>query len=597
MIKDSFHLKEKNELVEIGNINAIKRNHDNQKSHSFSLSNHIDSSSSKKRKLHSNDKDEQEYQEFEKLKFSFEEEIYKNFIVNINTNRLITEKENNNKESDSHDSSELWRKMFEDFISSSIDLKNSDFPKSLNNQGSYLCTLSSFWVTFIQYKIEIQSCQEDKKNIFLRIFDNASSYPIENKLDLIEFVLRFVETNFTQQEILNKINDNSKLKEKISNIDELNKNHYKYLISNPEFFDKLISFRNSGSDLNYSSFISYNDNDNEKFYSASSNKKMKTLEKKEVTSNKKSVSSISYSAKGYKTSILKSFGSNKKENEHVSQEKNSFSSNKKFMADIEYPLEGIVNNLNESLNKVTIEKEEKNLYCEKGENKNFNPNSLNNDTAILNQIDEILNFNVDSIPEEKNEDEENPVSLKIQSNLQVNNIQRNYNSNSKIKTIKINKEYIGRERIEKPKLDLNEMRREIVNSYNLEVNNIQFNIIPSKILKNRDQDNLYHRSESFCIHNQDKEKKRLSFNNNFSKNDTQIREHENGHGQKRSKEKKREDNKSSEEEDTDQYETIVHREYKINNMKRAKSAFEKKNKANANAKVKAKSKSRNNKKK
>jgi hypothetical protein len=344
------------------------------------------------------------------------------------------------------------------------------------------------------------------------------------------------------------------------------------LITNPEFFDKLISFRSNGVN---------------NFHPVSSNKKMKFSEKKE--NKKKSLSSINSSAKAYKSSLVSNVSivsSNKKDKKEKEQsshkeEKNSFSSNKKFLVNIEYPSEGIVNNLNESLNKISIDKEN----VDEGE-KSEKKNNCHNDSAILNQIDEIINNNVVSIPEERNEDEgEVPVVINFQKNLNLN-----------LKIESNEKSYIRKEKIEKPKINLKEIRREIAKSYNLEIDTIQFNIQPDCILKKNHQSNSYQRSESFCIINQDKEKKRLSFINNFSKNNTciEVREDE-GKGDLSSGEKKikkGEDYKCKEEESqSEETEKINFQEKKVKNTKRAKSANDKKNKA------KSKSKSRNKKKK
>jgi hypothetical protein len=111
------------------------------------------------------------------------------------------------------------------------------FPMSLNESGSILLTSAHLWIMFMHSTLNI--FEDNKNEAFLNLFENATEYVCEDKLVLVDFFVKYVESNFSADEIFQIINLNPK-SEKKSNIFEISKNDYKYLIKNSSFFDVLV---------------------------------------------------------------------------------------------------------------------------------------------------------------------------------------------------------------------------------------------------------------------------------------------------------------------------------------------------------------------
>lgn len=170
---------------------------------------------------------------------------------------------------------------------------NEIIPISLNVEGSCIMSLSVFWVLYIKFKLSKIENLDERNKTFLKLFNLATDFQIENKIALVDYYLNYIEQNFTQIEIVKKINLNGiKI---VDNLHEITRQHYKYLINNLNFFNSIIS----------------------------------TTKKKKLSNNKSEAEEKSFLSKS-----------------NSCYSKNS--SNKKFQPNIEYPSKDLVNHLNKN---------------------------------------------------------------------------------------------------------------------------------------------------------------------------------------------------------------------------------------------------------
>lgn len=137
-----------------------------------------------------------------------------------------------------------WKEEFQSFISNyiKVDPIEGNLPQSLNEEGSFLLTLPTFWVLLFKMSSDstVQENIFQNKDHFLALMNNATDYPMDNKLLLVEFFIKTVDDLFSKEEILSIINSNPLVKEKKQNVYEVSKDDYKYILSNPDFFTILL---------------------------------------------------------------------------------------------------------------------------------------------------------------------------------------------------------------------------------------------------------------------------------------------------------------------------------------------------------------------
>lgn len=131
----------------------------------------------------------------------------------------------------------FWLENFKQFLSVYVNYKDAILPKSLNEDGSYLFTLAEFWILFIQMKVEETPDNYDDriKENFITILNNASEYTLENKDCLVNYFMIMVEDLYSNDEMLEIINDNPLLLDRKKSANQITKEDYRYLLTNPDF--------------------------------------------------------------------------------------------------------------------------------------------------------------------------------------------------------------------------------------------------------------------------------------------------------------------------------------------------------------------------
>jgi hypothetical protein len=119
-------------------------------------------------------------------------------------------------------------------------------PVSLSTKGSCLLEHSKFYILFIRYKsfthTDSTGLPSDLKlDDFVELIDNSLMYDQDDLNVLYSFYLDYLRENYTKEQIflkLQKKDSNYMVMNAISNLEDLNENHYKYVLSKSESFMK-----------------------------------------------------------------------------------------------------------------------------------------------------------------------------------------------------------------------------------------------------------------------------------------------------------------------------------------------------------------------
>ena len=175
-------------------------------------------------------------------------------------------------------------KKFDRIVKSNIDYKGL-LPCSKSFHGENLLTISKLWMILILLKITKGKSQQID---FLTLINSSLTHELNEYIDYKEFFNERCELLFSDEEAINQINLNQKLKNKIDlsiTHDEL-KDYYIYLLYRPYSFQK-VSF----DGMEKSKKIDIEENKNKKRKSANSNKDGKDSRNKTKVSNRTSIRS------------------------------------------------------------------------------------------------------------------------------------------------------------------------------------------------------------------------------------------------------------------------------------------------------------------
>ena len=172
-------------------------------------------------------------------------------------------------------------KKLDRILKSNVDYKGL-LPCSKSFQGENLLTISKLWMILILLKITKGKSQQ---NDFLTLINASLTHELNDYIDYKEFFNQQCELLFSDEEAMNQINLNPKLKNKIDNSithEEL-KDYYIYLLFRPYSFQKV-----SLDGMEKMKKTDKDENKNKKRKSANSYKDSKDSRNKTKVSNRTS---------------------------------------------------------------------------------------------------------------------------------------------------------------------------------------------------------------------------------------------------------------------------------------------------------------------